>query len=290
MAFVSALLCISPAMQDSTRRSAHEIFEQVVKNAREELSRSVPALLFSGFAGGIGMGLTGLGVALALSYLGNSPTAKFIAFCFYPIGFIVVVIGRAQLFTENTLYPVVLILDEQKHVLNTLRLWGAVFVSNVAGAMFVGWLLMRTGALSQNFADALAGLGLNAAEGHFTLIFAKGVIGGWLIALVAWMVTASHWTIGQVVVTWFLTFIVGAGHFSHCIASSAEIVAAVMSGHLHFVNYFQWLLPATLGNIVGGVFIVSVLNYGQVRIGSEESEAESAEDDGGEQHPRKEAA
>jgi formate/nitrite transporter FocA (FNT family) len=254
-------------MQESTRRSAHEIFDQVVANAREELSRSSTALMFSGLAGGISMGLTGLSVALAISYLGDGPIQQFVSFFFYPVGFIVVVIGRAQLFTENTLYPVVLVLDEHKHLLNTLRLWGVVFASNVAGAVFVGWLLMKTGALPPNFADALAGLGLHAAEGHFTLIFAKGVIGGWLIALVAWMVTASHWTIGQIVVTWFLTFIVGAGHFSHCIASSAEIVAAVMSGHLQFINYFQWLLPATLGNIVGGVAIVTVLNYGQVRLG-----------------------
>src|SRR5690348_17350726 len=113
-------------MQDSsTRRSAHQIFEEVTHNAREELSRGTVPLLFSGLAGGISMGLTGLGVALAISYLGDSPTAQFIAFAFYPIGFIVVIIGRAQLFTENTLYPVVLILDEHKHVLNTLRLWGA---------------------------------------------------------------------------------------------------------------------------------------------------------------------
>jgi formate/nitrite transporter FocA (FNT family) len=259
-------------MEESTRRSAHEIFDQVVKSAREELSRPISGLLFSGFAGGIGMGLTGLSVALALSYLGDSPTAEFVSFCFYPIGFIVVIIGRAQLFTENTLFPIVLVLDERKHVLKTLRLWAVVFASNVIGAVFFGWLVMKTGALSPNFADALAGLGTRAAEGHFTLIFAKGVIGGWLIALVAWMVTASHWTIGQVVITWMLTFIVGAGHFSHCIASSAEIVAAVMSGHLHFGNYFGWLLPATLGNIVGGVFMVSVLNYGQVRIGSAREE------------------
>ena len=276
-------------MQESTRRSAHEIFEQVVKNAREELSRSAPGLLFSGFAGGIGMGLTGLSVALALSYLGNAPAARFISFCFYPIGFIVVIIGRAQLFTENTLFPIVLVLDERRHLLATLRLWVLVFVANVAGAVFFGWLLMKTGALAPNFSDALAGLGTEAVQGYFTLIFAKGVIGGWLIALVAWMVTASHWTIGQVVITWMLTFIVGAGHFSHCIASSAEIVAAVMSGHLHFSNYFGWLLPATLGNIVGGVFIVSVLNYGQVRIGSEESEAEAAAE-GGEEPEQHKAA
>lgn len=268
-------------MESSSRRSAHEIFEGVIKSAREELARPTSGLLFSGFLAGMGMGLTGLSVALALSYLGNTPTAQFISFCFYPIGFIVVIVGRAQLFTENTLFPVVLVLDERKHVLNTLRLWGAVFVSNVAGAVFFGWLVMKTGALPTNFADALAGLGTEAAQGHFTLIFAKAVLGGWLIALVAWMVTASHWTIGQVAIIWMLTFIVGAGRFSHCIASSAEIVAAVMSGHLHFSNYFGWLLPATLGNIVGGVFIVSVLNYGQVRVGG--GPESSAEEDSGEE-------
>jgi formate/nitrite transporter FocA (FNT family) len=254
-------------MHESTRRSAHEIFEVVLDNARDELSRSTTALLFSGFGGGICMGLTGLSVALGISYLGDGPVQQFLSFFLYPTGFIVVIIARAQLFTENTLYPVVLVLDERKHVLNTLRLWGAVYVSNVAGAVFFGWLVMKTGALPHNFADALAGLGLHAAEGHFTLIFAKAVIGGWLIALVAWCVAASHWTIAQLVITWLLTFIVGAGHFSHCIASSAEIITAIMSGHLHFINYFQWLVPCTLGNMVGGVAIVSLLNYGQVRIG-----------------------
>jgi len=254
-------------MQDSTRRSAHQIFEQVVQNAREELSRSSTALMFSGFAGGISMGLTGLAVALALSYLGDKPVQQFIAFFFYPIGFIVVVIGRAQLFTENTLYPVVLVLDEHKHVLNTLRLWGVVFVSNVVGAIFVGWLLMKTGALPPNFADALAGLGLNAVEGHFTLIFAKGVIGGWLIALVAWMVSASHWTIGQIAVVWLLCYVVGAGHFAHCIATSGEIIVATMRGATTYGAYFKWLLFATSGNIAGGVTIVSVLNWGQVHAG-----------------------
>ncbi|MBV9072799.1 MAG: formate/nitrite transporter family protein [Acidobacteria bacterium] len=265
-------------MEDSSRRSAHEIFEKVIENAREELARSTSALLFSGFVAGICMGLTGLSVALALSYLGNSPPAQFVSFCFYPIGFIVVIVGRAQLFTENTLFPVALALDERGHVLNTLRLWAVVFAANVVGAVFFGWLVMKTGALPPNFADALAGLGTEAAQGHFTLIFAKAVLGGWLIALVAWMVTASHWTIGQIAIVWMITFIVGAGRFSHCIASSAEIVAAIMSGHLHFSNYFAWLLPATLGNIVGGVFMVSVLNYGQVRLGGGAQQGDDAEE------------
>src|SRR5947209_11477123 len=145
--------------QETSRRSAEEILEHVLESARDELSRSTIGLLFSGFAGGLSMGLTGLAVALAISYLGNGPVQEFFSFFFYPIGFIVVIIGRAQLFTENTLFPIVLVLDERKHVLATLKLWGVVFVSNVAGAVFFGWLLMKTGALSLNFADALAGLG-----------------------------------------------------------------------------------------------------------------------------------
>jgi formate/nitrite transporter FocA (FNT family) len=91
------------------------------------------------------------------------------------------------------------------------------------------------------------------------------VVGGWLIALVAWMVSASHWTIGQVAMIWLLTFIVGAGKFAHCIVTSCEILSATMAGSVSAAVYLHWLLPATLGNIAGGVGIVSVLNYGQVR-------------------------
>lgn len=120
-----------PVALDSSRRSVHEIFEGVSRNAREELNRSSRALAFSGLAGGVTMGLTGLAVAIAQAVLGSGQPAEFISYLFYPVGFIAVIIGRAQLFTENTLYPVVLVLDEHKHLGNTLRLWGVVFISNV---------------------------------------------------------------------------------------------------------------------------------------------------------------
>jgi formate/nitrite transporter FocA (FNT family) len=80
------------------------------------------------------------------------------------------------------------------------------------------------------------------------------------------VVTASHWTIGQLAMIWLLTFVVGVGHFSHCIATSGEILSAVVAGVLTAGTYLHWLLFATLGNILGGVVMVSVLNYGQVRL------------------------
>jgi formate/nitrite transporter FocA (FNT family) len=91
------------------------------------------------------------------------------------------------------------------------------------------------------------------------------VIGGWIIALMAWTVTASHWTIGQIAVTWMLTAVVGLGRFAHCIATSGEILSAVFTSQVAIAAYAHWLLFATLGNVAGGVTFVTLLNFGQVK-------------------------
>lgn len=258
-----------PKNEPTTRRTAQEIFQKVEDSAHSELRRSPHALAFSGLAGGLSMGLTGIGVAAAMSALGNLPAREFIAYMLYPLGFIAVIIGRAQLFTENTLYPVALILSERRHVGDTVRLWGVVFICNVAGAIAFAALAVKTGALNQGVHDALVQLGTQAAQGTNSHIFWSGVIGGWIIALVAWLVTASHWTIGQVAIIWLLTFVVGLGHFAHCIASTGEIMSAVFEGTVPFSRYLLWLGLATSGNIFGGVTIVTVLNFGQVKAGQE---------------------
>lgn len=140
-----------------------------------------------------------------------------------------------------------------------------VFFANIFGAWLFAILAANTAALPSETLSELVKLGLTASTGTLAHFFWSGVVGGWLIALVAWTVTASHWTIGQLAVIYMFTFVVGAGHFAHCIASSCEILSAVQFGSISAVNYLRWLGPATLGNICGGVFIVSLLNYGQVR-------------------------
>ena len=253
---------------ETRRLTAPEIFNAAKKNAREELDRSSRTLAFSGVAGGLAMGLTGLGVASMRAILGSGSWEELVSFLIYPIGFIAVIIGRAQLFTENTLYPVVLVLDEPRklrvNLIATLRLWGVVFAANVCGAYLFALLAIRSAALPSDISTQLVNLGVTAVNHPTAHIFWSGVIGGWLIALVAWMVTASQWTIGQVMMIWLLAFIVGIGKFAHCIATSGEILSAVAAGSLGAGTYFHWLLFATLGNIAGGVVIVSLLNYGQV--------------------------
>lgn len=253
---------------ESGRLTAREIYERVLIDARSELNRTASALAFSGLAAGLFMGLTGLGVAGTLAALPGSG-GEFIAKLFYPLGFIAVVIGRAQLFTENTLFPVVLILEERRHLTATLRLWVVVFVANVFGALAFAMLATVTGALKPAVLTELMGLGATSANQPLSTVFASGILGGLLIALMSWLVTSAQSTIGQIAVIWLITFPVGLLGFAHCIASSGYILASVLAGATSPGTYVVWLLVATAGNIIGGVLLVSLLNYGQVRAGAQ---------------------
>jgi formate/nitrite transporter FocA (FNT family) len=258
------------AQTDLDRPTADEIYEQVSRNARHELDRSAVSLMISGLAGGITMGLTALSTSIVIAILGTGPAAKVLADLLYPIGFIAVILGRAQLFTENTLYPVALMLAERRHGWKTLRLWAIVFPSNVFGALCFALLAVKTGALRPEFVAAMTHQGIDAASVTTSHVFWSGVIGGWIIALVAWLVSGSHSITGSVMLIGLLTFVVGLGGFAHCIATSGEILSAILDHQLAVTRYFAWLAPATLGNICGGVLLVTLLEYGQVKGGEEQ--------------------
>ncbi|MBS1814409.1 MAG: formate/nitrite transporter family protein [Acidobacteria bacterium] len=263
----------SESQKDLGRPSAQDIYKQVAENAREELKRTTMSLAISGFAGGIFMGLSALGIAIVLAQLGTSPATSFIGFMFYPLGFIVVILGRAQLFTENTLYPVALVFAQKKHIWHTLRLWATVLPANVLGALTFAALATRTQALKPEFATALAQLGLESSEQGAARIFWSAVMAGWIIATVAWLVSASHSITGSIMVIWTLTFVVGLGHFSHCIAGSGEVLAAVLLGKAPALAYLRWLALAAAGNVCGGIGMVTLLEYGQVIADDETAKA-----------------
>jgi formate-nitrite transporter family protein len=261
------------------RPSAQDIYEQVAQNARQELGRSTISLLISGFAGGTFMGLSAMGNAIVLAMLtANGSTAatgtvQIVAKMFYPLGFIVVILGRSQLFTENTLYPVALVLSEKRHFWNTLRLWCAVLPSNVLGALAFACLAALSSGLKPEFVQALTRLGLEALHNSPETVFWSGVIGGWIIALAAWLVSGSHSITGSVMIIWMLTFVVGLGDFAHCIATSGEIFVAILTGQAPWSAYSAWFLPAVAGNICGGVGMVTLIEYGQVIYGGDRNSA-----------------
>lgn len=253
---------------ESTRPSAGEILGRVLDDAEAEIARPPAALAISGFAAGLLMGLTPTAVAAIGAALHSSHGwREVVATAGYPLGFIAVIIGRSQLFTENTLYPVVLVLDRREHLLATLRLWAIVLLANLAGVLVYATIASRTGAFPGPMRAAVVHLGENALRGSWGTVFWSAVVGGWLIALVAWLVESTGDSIAHIAIVWILTFVVGMGQFAHSIATSAEILTAVVNGNAAAGSFAVWATAAVIGNAVGGVVIVALLNYGQVVAG-----------------------
>jgi formate/nitrite transporter FocA (FNT family) len=249
----------------SSRPTAREIYERVIVDARDELERPPSRLAFSGlFAGGT-VSFSALAVAIALTMLPRADWAPLAASLLYPIGFVAVIIGRSQLFTENTLYPVALAFTERGHVRATARLWVVVFAANMAGALLLALFVTRTGALAAPVTDQLTALGTKMTAGSFAADFWSAVISGWILALIAWLVEAAEAAVGQILVVWALALLVGLGSFDHSVASTLEVFSATLEGSLSVPATLGWLGTAALGNVVGGVGIVAVLNYGQVK-------------------------
>lgn len=255
--------------QRQLRASAPEIYERVKREGREELARPVAALAFSGLFAGATVGFGPVASAAAAAALAGRLDARLIGAIFFPIGFIIVIIGRAQLFTENTLYPVTLVLDERRHLVATLRLWVVVLAANLIGVVLFALLVTKTGALAPDVVAKVAENGHKATLGSWCSFFWSAVLGGWAIALVAWLIQSSGVVIGQIVLIWALVFVVGLLGLDHSVSTTIEVMCSVFKSEVGFGHALVWLTAVLLGNIAGGVLITAVLNYGQVRAGED---------------------
>jgi formate/nitrite transporter FocA (FNT family) len=185
----------------------------------------------------------------------------------YPLGFALVIIGRNQLFTENTLEPVIPLLED--HDVRTLqlvlRLWGIVLAGNLLGALFFALLAAHTPMLQEKLQPELLHISREAMSGGFGRVFYLGIFAGWLIALTAWLVQATERTLAQIVLIWLTIAPISAFGFRHSIAGAVEafyLAARMGTGWGYALGGF--VIPAVLGNIVGGVIFVALLNHGQV--------------------------
>lgn len=250
---------------ESTRPSATEINDRVLKNGTDELGRPPQALAISGLFAGFTLGATPLVVAVVAVLLGGGDEATLVASLFYPIGFVAVILGRSQLFTENTLYPVVATLDSPRRLGETARLWGTVLLANSIGAFVFAVAAVKTGALPDDVVSKMVQSGDEAVFGSFARNFWSAILGGWLLATVAWLVEATATAVGQVLVIWALVFVVGVAALDHTVSTAIQVEAALLEGEIGVGNWLGWLGTTVLGNAVGGVVIVALFNYGQVR-------------------------
>lgn len=255
--------------EDRTSVSALVVHEAIRKDGDEELRRSVPALGWSGLAAGLSMGFSFVAEALIRTYLPDAPWRPLITQLGYPLGFLIVIIGRQQLFTENTLTAIIPLLARRNMATfwQVLRLWAVVLVANMAGAHLFAWVVGNTPIIHPIFHSAMGQLARDAADVTFGGAILRGIFAGWLIAMVVWMLAASD--SDKVLIIVILTYIVGLAKLTHVVAGSVEVLFLVMTGAKSWWSFAGgYMIPTLIGNVLGGVALVSAVNHAQVIAGA----------------------
>ena len=257
--------------RESERRmspGAGVVHQAISSEGEDELARTWSALAFSGLAAGLSMGFSFATEGLLATNLPDEPWRPLVSKFGYTVGFLIVVLGRQQLFTENTLTAILPLLRTPRgHVLRSVaRLWVIVLVANLAGAL----IFAEVAAHTETFAPArgtLDEIGRTTLEGSFTTLFFRAIFAGWLIALMVWILPFAE--TGRLFAIIIITYVVGIGMFAHVIAGSVDVLYLVARGDASWGEYLAFLAPALLGNIVGGTALVAALNHAQVVSGKE---------------------
>lgn len=256
--------------EDRTSVKAVVVYEAIRQDGDEELQRQPSALAWSGLAAGLSMGFSFVSEALLRTWLPDAPWRHLIVPLGYPVGFLIVIIGRQQLFTENTLTAIIPLLTRRTWATAAavVRLWAIVLASNLAGAHIFAWVISNTPVFRPEVQASLRSLALEAADVSFGNAVIRGVFAGWLIATVVWMNAATNTSRTPIII--ILTYLVGVAGLTHVVAGSIEVLFLVWTGQRSWFSYIDgYMLPTLIGNILGGVSLVSALNHAQVVSGQD---------------------
>jgi formate/nitrite transporter FocA (FNT family) len=243
--------------------TAKVVHEAIRLEGTEELERPSSSIAWSGLAAGLTMGTSMLGQGLLSAALPDAPWRELVTAFGYTLGFVFVTMARQQLFTETTLTAMLPVLHRTHGFSDVARYWSIVFVANIAGTLLFAAAATIPHLFKPDAVRAFAELGMKAVEPGFAGVLMKGVIAGWLIALMVWLMPAA--SSAKILVIVAVTWLIAAGEFSHVIAGSAEAAVAAMQGTIGWQQFaIGFLLPA-LSNSIGGVVFVALLNHAQVK-------------------------
>lgn len=254
------------SVHDAARLSARLIYEVVRRDGQQELTRPLNSLIWSGVAAGILISFSVLGEAILRTYLPDSPSSFLIENAGYSLGFVVVILGRMQLFTENTITTVLPVMTHRnlESVLSMLRLWGVVLAANIVGALAAGYFMTIEGAFATELQAAFLELSYHATGMGAWQSFVRAVPAGVLVAAIVWMMPSAEG--GGFFIILAFTWLIAAGDFTHIIAGSVEMAYLLWLGELPLsVAVLDFFLPVLLGNIIGGTAIFTMLAWGQVK-------------------------
>ena len=245
-----------------TTPKSKEIHRVLREEGEEEVERHSGATAWSGLAAGLSMGFSFLTMAVMQAGLPDAPWQRLVSGFGYSLGFLIVVLGKQQLFTESTLTAVLPFLTKRdwKMLPRLLRFWAVVLVANLVGTVLFGWMLSFDAMFGPKIVAALEDISRQALEDPFWPMLVKAVLAGWLIALMVWLLPGAGPARMLIIVV--LTYVVAISHFSHSIAGSVEVAFAVFVGQIPPLDYLtRFLAPTLIGNTIGGIALVGILNH-----------------------------
>ena len=257
------------APPDDEPKSYADILGQQIREGLHELERPTDGLFLSGLSAGLDIGFGPLLMAVVITLAAGQlpdPVTEILMANLYAVGFVFVVMGRSELFTEHTTLAVLPVLDRQASVAALGRLWGVVYVANlIGGTAFAAFAVYVGPALGVIDVAAFGEIGLALTEHSLGPLAAGAVLAGWLMGLLSWLVAAARDTISRLFFVWIVAASIGIAHLPHSIAGTVEVLMALFSGAgVTPTDYLRFLVGSTIGNAVGGAFFVALLKYGHV--------------------------
>lgn len=254
------------AREKESQKAYDEILEAEISQGLQELGRPADGLILSGLSAGLDIGFSLLMMAAMITAVGDelpSGVVHILVANMYTVGFIFVVLGRSELFTEHTSLAVFPVLGGQAGLLALGRLWGLVYVSNLVGAAAFALLAVRIGpGLGVIAVPAFGEIAHSLVDHSAATIFLSALLAGWLMGLLSWLLSASRETIAQIVIVWLVTAAIGLAQLHHSIVGTVEVLAGVFAGQgVTMADYGHFLLWSTLGNAIGGVIFVALIKY-----------------------------
>lgn len=242
------------------------IYEAVRRNGEEEMARPAMSLWWSGLAAGLSISFSLVAQAILLRHLPDVAGRELLVALGYPIGFLIVVLGRQQLFTENTITVVLPVMAEPTaaNLALAARNWAIVLGANLTGTLVAASFATFLPVVPRETFDAMLVVSEHAIGGHWFEVTLLGIGAGFLMATLVWMMPGAGNSQFAVIV--LMTYLIGAGGFAHIVAGSIEAWFLLLNGRLGFGAFLaEFLLPSLVGNIVGGTVIFALLAYAQVR-------------------------
>ena len=244
------------------------VHEAVRADGEADLVRPAPALFWSALAAGLAIGFSFFVPGILHARLPDAEWRPLLTALGYPVGFVLVVLGRQQLFTQNTLTVVLPLLERPqiRTLLAVARVWAIVLAGNALGAVAVGAFAAGTPLFPPEIRTSLAGASADLAALPVGDALLRGVFAGWLIALLVWLLPVAE--SGRVSTIFVVTYVVALGGFPQIVTATVAASYAIAAGQAETLATIRGvLLPVLAGNIVGGVGLVAAINHAQAVAG-----------------------